>query len=51
MTSASIHLWIDAKGLSAYKVGHFWEFKAAEVDGWVDHEGARNGYTRKSNVS
>jgi excisionase family DNA binding protein len=31
----TIYAWRDKKGLPAHRIGHFWKFKAVEVDTWV----------------
>lgn len=38
----SIYRWIEARGLTAHKVGRLWKFKLSEVDDWVRAGGAES---------
>ena len=36
----TIYKWIEARGLSAHRVGRLWKFQLGEVDAWVRSGGA-----------
>ncbi|NVJ09761.1 excisionase family DNA-binding protein [Myxococcus sp. AM001] len=42
----SVYRWINAKGLSAHRVGKLWKFKLSEVDDWGRAGGASEARTR-----
>jgi excisionase family DNA binding protein len=39
----TVYAWIAERGLPAHRVGRFWKFKKAAVDGWVQSGGAAMG--------
>lgn len=36
----SAYRWIEARCLSAHKVGRLWKFRLSEIDVWVEADGA-----------